>query len=82
MNFVWLFVFDLQFESNIIVQQSNNRLEKVYLYNNKCFVVFLSAAPELMRACDGSLEPSWHKNDGSMENFRFARTARPQCAKM
>ena len=45
-------------------------------------MVILSAAPELMRACDGSLEPSWHKNDGSMENFRFARAARPQCAKM
>ena len=33
-------------------------------------------------ACDTSLELSWPKNDGSMENFRFARPARPQRAKM
>ena len=41
-----------------------------------------SAPLELMRACDGSLEPSCYKNDHVMGNFRFARSARPQCAKM
>ena len=53
----------------------------IYIIINVLWCALLDA-PELMRACDGSLEPSWHKNDGSMENFRFARAARPQCAKM
>ena len=71
-------------DKRYILNRNNDiEIQSYYnLYNNKCFVVCLSAAPELMRACDGSLEPSWHKNDGSMENFRFARAARPQCAKM
>ena len=33
-------------------------------------------------ACDSSLEPSCHRNDRIMGNFRFARAARPQRAKM
>ena len=33
-------------------------------------------------ACDSSLEPSCHKNDRIMGEFRFALAARPQCAKM
>ena len=33
-------------------------------------------------ACDGSLEPSCHKNDHVMGKNRFARAARPQRAKM
>ena len=41
-----------------------------------------SAPLEFMRACDGSLEPSCYKNDHVMGTFRFARAARPQCAKM
>ena len=37
---------------------------------------------ERIWACDGSLEPHWHKNDQGMNLFWFARAARPQCAKM
>ena len=54
----------------------------LYLYNNKCFVRYVSQAVGWNWACDSSLEPSWPKNDGSTENFRFARPARPQRAKM
>ena len=53
-----------------------------YLYNNKCFVVSLSAALGWIWACDGSLEPSCYKNDHVMGTFPFARAARPQRAKM
>ena len=51
------------------------------LYNNKCFVVVRSAALELMRACDTSLEPPWLPYDQVMGTNRFARTARPPGAK-
>ena len=43
----------------------------MYLYNNKCFVMERSAPLELMRACDGSLEPSCYKNDHVMGTFRI-----------
>ena len=33
-------------------------------------------------ACDSSLELSCYKNDHIMGEIRFARAARPQCAKM
>ena len=54
----------------------------MYLYNNKCFVEGRSGPRELMRACDTSLEPSRLPYDQVMETNRFARAARPQCAKM
>ena len=54
----------------------------IYLYNNKCFVGDVWGMCGLMRACDSSLEPSCYKNDQVMEEIRFARAARPQCAKM
>ena len=52
------------------------------LYNNKCIVGNVWGVCGLMRACDSSLEPSCYKNDHVMEEIRFARAARPQCAKM
>ena len=52
------------------------------LYNNKCFVMVRSAALELMRACDGSLEPSCYKNDHVMGENLLTRAVLPQCAKM
>ena len=53
-----------------------------YLYNNKCNVRSVLDVRGLMWACDSSLEPSCYKNDHVMEEIRFARAARPQCAKM
>ena len=35
-----------------------------------------------MRVCDTSLEPSWSPYERMIGAFRFARAARPQCAKM
>ena len=57
-------------------------LGQSYLYNNRRFVGQVLDAGVRIWTCDSSLEPSWHKTDRSVGNFRFARAARPQRAKM
>ena len=53
-----------------------------HLYYNMCNVRTNLAPREPMQACDSSLEPSRQKKNIGGKNFRFARAARPQRAKM
>ena len=69
-------------EGTCRVPEFSFHYSKRYLYNNKCNVRAILAPRGWIWACDGSLEPHWHKNDQGMNLFWFARAARPQRAKM
>ena len=69
------------YQNSTFINTKSKRDYVIYIIINVSLWV-ISAPRGWIWACDSSLEPSCYKNDHVMGNFRFACTARPQCAKM